>query len=139
MSHHKNDGDCQRCNEIFDRYPGFHQGLRNWFKQVQKNNPEAHISCAGRGKQDQEDLLRKKATRADWKESAHNWNCAIDIFEQSGDTKNIYEWPWFVRVIEPVLTLDLVWYGKPGSSFFELPHVEVRNWKALTTTSLVEQ
>ena len=31
----------------------------------------------------------------------------------------------------------LNWYGMPGSKFYELPHIEVKNWKDLIFTNKV--
>jgi hypothetical protein len=139
MTRHTNNGDCKKCDEIFDRYPGFDTSLRSWFKSLQRDVPDAHISCAGRGRVDQEDAKKRGASNAHYGESAHNYNLAIDIFRlhQLGA-----EWPqsWFTEHIAPRLTKELLfdWYGAPGSEFFELPHVQVRSWKKLAQLKLVE-
>lgn len=141
---HTNNGDCLKCEEIFNRFPGFHQGLKTWFKQIQKNNPDAHIAAAGRGKVEQEQYLKAGTSKASYGKSAHNWNCAIDIFRMH---QNGAEWPksWFSEVIEKAVdehnktaTFKITWYGKPGSKFYELPHCEVSDWKKDTTLKLVE-
>lgn len=129
---HINNGNCPKCEEIFARYKGFHIGLKDWFKKLQAAHPEAHISCAGRGEQDQEEVFRRGASKAHWTKSAHNWNAAIDLFEMGGaSTTNLYERKWFDAVVAPAITKDFKWYGAPGASFFELPHVEVSDWRAL--------
>lgn len=139
MSKHQNNGKCPQCAKIFDRYPGFHLALRFWFEDFQSKHPEAHISCAGRGEIDQEAALIKKASKAHWKESSHNWNAAIDLFEMAGEKiGDIYEVKWFFEVLFPNLPDWLKWYGAPGSKFKELPHVEVANWKALTENGLLK-
>jgi len=141
MAKHQDNGDCPQCNAILDRYPGFHAGMRLWFKAFQKKNPRAHISCAGRGEQDQEACYQKGASKAHWPKSAHNWNCALDFFETDMDPKNIYETKWFETVLKPALTPDIKWYGEPDAPFKELPHVEVANWRDLKdqgTIHLVE-
>lgn len=139
MGFHSNTGKCDGCQKIFDRYPGFYAPLKSWFELLQSQHPEAHISCAGRGQMDQEALFQKKATRARWKQSAHNYNCAIDLFELGGKNKSdLYEKAWFDSVVKPAVLrsqetcgVDLTWYGMPGSSFFELPHIEVKGWSSL--------
>lgn len=128
---HINNGKCARCAQIFDRYEGFHSGLRRWFEDFQSEHPEAHISCAGRGQQEQEADVLRKASRAHFGQSAHNFNAAIDVFELQGDIANIYEASWFTKILAPEIPSWLNWYGKPRSAFFELPHVEVRIWKDL--------
>lgn len=132
MTKHKNDGKCAHCQLIFDRYPGFYEPLREWFEFFQSEHPEGHVSCAGRGQIDQEALFEKNATRAHFGESAHNYNAAIDIFEMGGqDSKDIYEINWFYDVLAASLPDFVSWYGSIGSRFFEMPHIEVKNWKVL--------
>lgn len=126
---HPNNGNCPGCDKIFDRYIGFHDGLRKWFKEFQQKHPEAHIACAGRGEQDQEEAQLRGASKAKYGESAHNYNCAIDIFEQQGDKKNIYEEEWFIRVLAPEIPAWLEWYGASGAAFPELPHVQLKDWR----------
>lgn len=113
------------------RFPGVFPALRVWFDNLQESHPEAHISCAGRGEIEQEAVLRKGASRAPWKKSAHNWNAAVDIFEMSGDRSNIYERAWFEKIVAPRIPDFLVWYGAPGAPFPELPHVEIKGWREL--------
>lgn len=129
---HTNDGKCVRCQEIFDKYPGFNELLRDWFVGFQAKHPEAHISCAGRGREEQTALYLRGASKAKYGESAHNFNCAIDIFEQGGHfLSNIYEGMWFIDVLRPNLPAWAEWYGQPWAKFREMPHVEVKNWKFL--------
>jgi hypothetical protein len=128
---HENSGNCARCNEIFDTFAGFDSVLFAWFKTLQYKHPEAHISCAGRGHIDQEVLFTRGATRAHWMQSAHNWNCAIDLFVNFPGSNNIYPAAWFHNTLAQELTDDLEWYGSPASRFFELPHVQRRGWKDL--------
>lgn len=129
---HKNSGNCAYCETIFGRFPGFYAALKDWFKEFQHYHPEAHISCAGRGRQDQEALLIRKATRAAWGKSAHNFNAAIDLFEMGGTSpSNIYEPHWFESVLKPQLPKFVTWYGAIGAPFPELPHVEVTEWRSL--------
>jgi len=74
-------------------------------------------------------------SRAHYGQSSHNFNCAIDFFRlvQTGAT---FDSPWYRDVLGPVVLADpnLVWYGKPGSVFLEMPHVEKADWKALVST-----
>lgn len=127
---HTNSGDCQKCNQIIDRYPGFYAPLRRWFKDFQKKNPACHTSCAGRGELDQEACFIRGASKAKWPESSHNWNAALDIFELQGDIENIYEESWYLTVLKPALPDWIEWYGEPTAKFDELPHIQYRNWRA---------
>jgi hypothetical protein len=141
---HTNNGKCKKCELIFNRYPGFHPGLKNWFFQLQANYPEAHISDAGRGKATQEEYFKKGSSKAHYGQSSHNFNAAIDIFKLH---INGAEWPrdWFKAVVKvaidahnAVATFKIKWYGEPGSKFYELPHCEVDGWKNDPTLTLVE-
>lgn len=136
MIKHKNDGDCAKCKEVMNKFPDMNQYLRKWFMDFQKLNPEAHISCAGRGAAEQANAKDAGKSRAAFGESAHNYNCAIDIFVQ--DFKNypndIYPKKWFQEKIAGKIPYALKWYGEPGSAFFELPHIEVREWRGLKVT-----
>lgn len=130
MQKHQNNGQCLYCVSIFQRYPGFHLGLFKWFQALQLKHPEAHVSCAGRGRQDQEEVFRRGASRAHFGKSAHNYNAALDLFKNQGN--DIYDRSWFQLVIAPAVKgTDFEWYGAPGAAFPELPHVQVKAWQAL--------
>lgn len=136
MSKHQNNGNCPKCKEIFEKFPNFNKELRSWFVLFQAKHPEAHISCAGRGYADQKAALAAKASRADFGQSAHNWNCAIDLFVMLPG-KDLYDREWFKKVLAPAVPYMLRWYGEPGCSFPELPHVEYREWRALKAQGLI--
>lgn len=140
MTHHANIDACPKCAEILDRYPGFDANLRAWFLGLRKRCPEAHVSCAGRGRIEQEACFARRVSRAHWGESAHNYNAALDLFVLVGGA---VAWPieWFVHNVGRTLVPGLKWYGEPGAAFFELPHVEVSDWRERRhqgTISLVE-
>lgn len=135
---HVNSGNCPKCEEIFARFPGFHSGLKKWFKELQVRVPSAHISCAGRGEVEQEAARLRGASRASFGKSAHNWNAAIDLFEMQGDSADLYELPWFKENIAPHIPDTLQWYGETGASFYELPHIEVRGWHELAKNGLLK-
>lgn len=139
---HINTGNCAKCEQILRRYPGFHVKLWDWFTAFQSKHPEAHISCAGRGEQDQMEAYFKKASKAEWGASAHNYNAALDLFHLEGSSAEMYARPWFEKVLAPNLAGFMKWYGAPGSPFPELCHVEVSSWKTLVKAgalTLVEQ
>jgi len=132
---HANDGKCSKCELIFNRYPGFHEGLKAWFVQLQASHPEAHISDAGRGKLAQEEYFKKGTSKAHYGQSSHNFGAGLDIFKLH---INGAEWPkdWFNTVVKPAIDahnaaadFKIKWYGAPGSAFYELPHCEVADWK----------
>lgn len=132
---HQNNGKCPKCLDIINKYPDFNKELKSWFVLLQAKHPEAHVSCAGRGKADQEAAFTAKASKARYGQSAHNYNCALDLFVILPKT-DLYDKKWFNTVIEPAIPYSLNWYGAKGSKFFELPHVEVRDWRRLVAQNL---
>lgn len=137
---HQNNGNCAKCKELFEKYPGFNRKLRSWFIMFQSKHQEMHISCAGRGFADQTLAKKSGVSRAEYPDSAHNWNCAIDVFIQLPN-KDLYDKTWFATVLAPEIPYFLNWYGAPGASFYELPHIELRDWrgqKMAEKLSLVE-
>jgi hypothetical protein len=128
---HVNNGVCPKCVEIKNRYPNFNSRLWDWFKEFQSRHPEAHVSCAGRGELDQEAAYKRGASRAHFGQSAHSWGAALDIFEMSNDSKDIYERPWFDKVLSKNIPAWITWYGAKGSKFFELPHVQIATWREM--------
>lgn len=135
--HHANDGKCEMCQQIIDRYPGFDPKMRAWFEDFQSVSPEAHISCAGRGKADQEAAFNNGVSRARWGESAHNFNAALDFFVVLPGGTDIYNKGWFLHTLKPALADFLKWYGEPGASYYELPHCEVTSWKDMRDQGLL--
>lgn len=127
---HTNNGQCEKCDQLFKAYPGFNEELLSWFKVFQARNPEAHISCAGRGRIAQEECFQRGASKAHFGQSAHNYNCAIDLFvNQKG---NIYPVDWFLKVLQPEIPEYIQW-GKNWVTFPELPHLEIKDWKHLVS------
>lgn len=133
---HENNGKCKYCQELFDKFPGFHSGLRYWFENVQLHVPDAHISEAGRGAVDQILYQAMALSKAKFGKSAHNYNAAIDVFRNVKG--NIYDKNWYNKSIDPFLEDWIEWYGSPGSKFWELPHFEVKDWKALVKQGLLK-
>lgn len=118
-----------------NRYDGFHQGLRNWFVTLQSESPHFHVSCAGRGFEDQEEAYRRHASKAHFGQSSHNFNAAIDLFfiDDAGqavwDLKEMKS--IFKAEIGPRIKGWLRWYGDEKSPFYELWHVEVKDWRQM--------
>lgn len=111
-----------------DKFPGLDVNLRSWFILLQAKYAEVHVSCAGRGFLEQEVKKAEGRSNASYGKSAHNYNCAIDIFLISPG-KDMYDKNWFNGVLAPEIPPFLNWYGTPGSAYPELPHIEVRDWK----------
>lgn len=77
---------------------------------------------------DQEEMVIKGASRAHYGQSAHNYNAAIDIFE-TATMGNIYSREWFRDVLAPNIPDWIEWYGRHDAVFFELPHLQLKDWK----------
>ncbi len=133
---HDLSGTCLGCAKIFNRYPEFHPGLRAWFEALQLKHPDAHISCAGRGKIDQEAAFQRRASRAHYGQSAHNFNAAIDLFELI-DNSARWDVSWFKEVVAPNLTQDIQWYGMINAAYYELPHCELKGWNSLAKKGML--
>lgn len=133
---HTNDGACKKCMEIIFSYADPYEPLVEWFSETQKQLPELHCSEAGREQARQERLFEIKRTNAHWKQSAHNWNCALDLFKN--DKMNIYDEDWFRGKFAKFIPSWISWYGAIGAKYYELPHVEPRNWEALQETGEIK-
>ena len=131
---HDSSGKCKACQAILNTYPNFNVELRNWFEGFQKLHPEMHTSEGGRGRIAQERDFQKRASRAHYLQSAHNFGCGMDLFVELPGEKTIYPIKWFVEVLYPNLPTWIEWLGAPNSKFPELPHVEVKNWKELVAS-----
>lgn len=136
--HHDNNGNCSGCDKLFDRYQGFHPMLRGWFKQMQAVYPYFHISCAGRGYEDQMMAKIGGHSNALYGQSAHNYNAAIDTFLQKPGIE-LYDKSWYGEVISTEMQHEpwLEWYGDKDAKYPELPHIQVKNFKRLVLQGLV--
>lgn len=132
MTHQNLHGECPGCEKVFDRYPGFWLPLRMWFGFVRRSFFDAHISDAGRGKIDQQVCFHRGTSKAEWTQSAHNWNAAIDLWFLDPAKVNHYslERAKFNAVFDKCpLDTAFEWYGAPHAPFPELPHVQLRDWR----------
>lgn len=123
--------------KLFNRYPHFNFELKDWFTRIQSAHPEAHISCAGRGRIDQEALYARKATKAHWGQSAHNYGIAIDVWELR-DGLYTLDPKWFHSVMAPKLLKDIVWFGREGAPYYELPHFENSDWYPMVKNGTIQ-
>jgi hypothetical protein len=133
---HVNEAPCAACTQILARYPGINNTIAFWFTNLQYQHPDVHCSCAGRGEQDQEDCFLKGSSRAHWLYSAHNYNAALDLFQLKNGVYSLNA-AWFKEVIAPALIESLEWYGSPKAEYYELPHVQLRDWKKLRDSGLL--
>lgn len=155
MGFHSNNGKCDGCQTIFNKYPRFISDLESWFKYIQASNPDAHISDAGRGRVMQEEYFSMvpQRSKAHYGQSPHNYNAAIDIFQNKSDQvipnhfNTYYDRNWFLQVVNKNLTPELRWLGDEDewqkhlnkeSNFFELPHVEIKSWRLLRDQKIIK-
>jgi hypothetical protein len=125
---HDLSGTCEACQAIFLKYPLFAGELMIWFKSVQREIPDFHISCAGRGRASQNLFFKSGLSKAPYAQSAHNYNAAIDTFRLK-DGKYELNPTWYHLVIAPCLYSGLTWYGASDAKFYELPHIELADWR----------
>jgi len=132
---HTNSGNCPRCDELMDFYPGFYDPLRKWFKQFQAAHPEGHVISAGRSESEQNGLVGSggsyTAGSKPFPSSAHNWGAALDIFQQGSMDKDT----WFRTVLAPTVPSWCTWGGNYRS--YDPVHVQVGNLTELRNSGKV--
>lgn len=133
MTKHLNIPVCPKCADILAAYPNFHKDLAAWVLDVRTRHNDAHISAAGRGRQEQELFFSKGTSRAHYGQSAHNYNAAVDWFRITQAGGASFDTPWYQAVIgvEAMKVPWIRWYGTPPISFLEYPHCEVSSWVKL--------
>lgn len=139
MPKHENILNCLKCNEILIRYNGLHVQMYKFVHDLKMTDKSAHVSCASRGRVDQEVYFQRGASKAHYGQSAHNFGAAVDLFKLTEIGDLSYDKSWFNKIVCTQVNLHnsastnepLNWYGAKGSKFFELPHVELLNWKKL--------
>lgn len=129
---HVNNGNCSKCKQIMNTFPGLDPRLVQWFEAFQKLHPDGHISFAGRGKADQEAAFNSGHSKAHFGQSAHNYNMAIDLFRITPAAGASWDAVWFRNVVGPCVALnhELYWGGH-FKDIVDLPHVEIKNWEEL--------
>jgi hypothetical protein len=129
MARHVNTGACPKCLEIISKYPGFDSSLADWFKSFQLVNRDSHISCAGRGKVEQEADFDKDVSDAHWTESPHNYNGALDFFRLTQAGGAIFDRPWYLAVLAPAAKKAGFVWGGDWIHRKDYPHVEIVDFK----------
>lgn len=133
---HLNNGACDHCREIIEKFPGFEQRLQGWFHLIQAKFHNFHIAEAGRGKIIQEVYFNKGASRAHWTQSAHNWNAAIDTFWLVDGAYSLEN--SLYAQIQTEIPDFIEWYGARDAIFYERPHFEIKNWAELALQDLLK-
>jgi hypothetical protein len=126
---HVNNGACEKCIEIIEKYPGFNDQLKSWFLMMQAKTVNFHCANAGRGEIEQESYFQKGASKAHWGQSSHNYNCAIDTFFMVDGAYSLDK--ELFAEIAPEIPDYISWYGAPDAKFYELPHFEIKEWRKL--------
>lgn len=140
MSKHINSGNCQKCEEILNKYGGTHKKLKEWFKDKQSKNYSLHCSCSGRDRIAQNLNHVNGNSNAEFGKSPHNYkpSLAIDIFFTDARYPNdIYPIKLFEEIMES-LDEGLEWFGSKESKYYELPHIQLKNWKTLIKDDKLE-
>ena len=83
--HHKEGAECPLCQQ---KLLSAHESLREWFFEVKNAFLDVHISCAWRGKEDQEAAFHLGLSNAKYGHSKHNhtlngepYSLALDLFQ----------------------------------------------------------
>jgi peptidoglycan L-alanyl-D-glutamate endopeptidase CwlK len=135
---HLNNGSCERCAEILkDACPE----LQQFATDLQKQHPDAHVSCSYRGEKDQNDAFARGNSNARFGESPHNFrpSLAIDFFRLTQAGGASFDRPWFIAVLMPAARAAGLDPGGDFRSFKDYPHVEVKDWKSRGTVKDANQ
>lgn len=103
MSHHSNlEPTCPLCAEKLEQA---HHYMRKWFENVKRRHPKAHISCAWRGKEDQDRAFQGKKSKLPFPLSKHNrmingkpCSLALDLFELSDEGQAIFSPSFYAKI-----------------------------------------
>lgn len=118
---HKHGERCPKCEQMLE---GAHPKMREWFLRYLKPCfPEAHISCAYRGEEDQERAFREGKSKARFGKSPHNaidesgnpCSRALDIFVLSEDGKHaLFPKAWYKDLFDLCVVdgaIKITWGG----------------------------
>lgn len=135
--HSNISGPCSGCDFILNKYPNFSTELRTWFEALRIEHPELHTSCAGRGKIEQAIVFHSGNSNAEYGQSAHNYNAALDVFFQINGEYRLDD-ALFQKIIVPSLYPALQWYGAATAVYYERPHIELSNWISLKDSGVLK-
>lgn len=135
MAKHQNTGKCPACQDFLKLA---RPELKAWFEPEQDADPSLHISCATRGRADQENDFTAGKSRAHYGESPHNYypSWAIDLFFILGGNAS-----WVMSKYQALASRVPAWItwgadwnhnGRTDDEKFkDGPHFEVTGWKRL--------
>lgn len=121
---HENKRICLECNRILRSADN---ELIRFAAYIRAAYPEAHVSCAFRGENEQNEAFERGFSRARWPDSKHNKTPAkaIDFFYQDKFGKGIWDAKWFKMVLDEASRMfGLMWGGRWNRPDF--PHVEMK-------------
>ncbi len=125
---HLNSPSCPRCLELLKQACLPLQSFANAFRA---HNMDAHVSCAYRGSQAQEEAFQTGHSKAHFGESAHNTlpSSALDWFRLTQPNQASFDRIWFQDVLAPAARAYGLVYGGDWTVLKDWPHVEVKGWK----------
>jgi hypothetical protein len=131
MARHKNGGNCEKCFEILNFNGGTDNILASWFLLMSSKVDDLHVSCSGRGEDEQNKLYYEKKSNAKWTESPHNYSpsLAIDLFFIDHNGNAVFDKARFKD-----LCLDKpanIKWGGDFKNFPDSPHFERTGWEKL--------
>lgn len=104
MSKHTDEIECPSCEEKLE---SAHPTMRVWFKSYVKTRfPDAHISWAFRGQENQQKEFMEGRSHLPWPRSKHNAvdkenkpeSKALDLFKLSRDGKAEFPREWYLEI-----------------------------------------
>lgn len=125
---HTNNGACPKCAEILKDAC---EQLSVFASSLQKQHPDAHVSCSYRNEADQNHAYSRGHSKARFGESPHNFkpSLAVDFFRLTLAGGASFDRPWFIAVLGPAARGAGLEWGGDWRSFKDYPHVEVPDWK----------
>lgn len=134
MAKHINSKEqrCEKCLEILNFNCGTDEALKSWFIIMQAKNPELHVSCSGRGEDEQNKAFEEGKSKAKWGESPHNYSpsLAIDVFRIDSEGKPSWDSDWIKDTLIYEMPGNIEWGGN-FKTFKDAPHFQRVQWKKL--------
>jgi hypothetical protein len=99
---HENYVPCESCAKKLE---GADPLIAHWFYQLREQFPTVHISCAFRGKDEQDKAVAEKKSLLKWPHSKHNvmqdgqpCSRAMDLFSLSDDGKAEFRLGYYISI-----------------------------------------
>jgi hypothetical protein len=128
---HENGKECESCAKKLE---GADPLIAHWFYELKDQFPTAHISCAFRGKEEQDRMVLEKASLLKWPHSKHNVMVkgqpnarAIDLFSLNDEGEAEFRIGFYVQIANWLEDREspISWGGRWRWS--DPPHFELKD------------